>query len=555
MKLILSQYLASLRERGELDVIMPDLLSELGFLVLSKPSIGTRQHGVDLSAVRPGSVNGKEALFLIAIKPGDLRRSVWNTGPQALRASLDEVLDVYVGSHIPKRYSQLPVVIVLCIGGDVHEDVRHDVESFINRYTTDRISFEVWNGDKLASLLLSGILRENALPDTWRSRFRKSVALVDEPDACFEHFQHLVSDIADSADDRSRLRAIRQIYLALWTLFVWARDARNTEAAYLSSEYSVLVGWSLVKDHLAGKSKTARELRESMDRLVALHIAIAEDYIVKYITPRAGIRHGLSVAVPSHFALDINLRLFDLVGRVGMRGLWQLMNVDRSDDETVQKTASLLVNMIGNNPILFTPIKDDQATDINIACLFLFRVGWGRFVRSWIGQISQGTIFAFRSGGRYPCVYRDYRDLVNHPKNTADYRTQATAGSILVPTLATWAAITGDDATLGLLADFTADEYKHSTLQLWYPGDDTEEHLYRGSAIHGLISTDVNVERVCEDILSPIKDECDASGYFPSLSAIRWGCWPLVVLACRHHRIPVPPHLWPLRARRPRHLE
>ena len=56
MKLILKEYLASLRERDELDAILPDLLSQLGFTVLSKPQRGTRQYGVDVAAV--GALNG-----------------------------------------------------------------------------------------------------------------------------------------------------------------------------------------------------------------------------------------------------------------------------------------------------------------------------------------------------------------------------------------------------------------------------------------------------------------------------------------------------------------
>ena len=57
MKLILKEYLANLRERDELDAILPDLLSELGFTVLSTPARGTKQHGVDVAAV--GALEGK----------------------------------------------------------------------------------------------------------------------------------------------------------------------------------------------------------------------------------------------------------------------------------------------------------------------------------------------------------------------------------------------------------------------------------------------------------------------------------------------------------------
>ena len=97
MKLIFAQYLAGLKERGELDVIMPDLLSEIGLNVISKPARGTKQYGVDVAAVGtlPGGVR---SLFLLSIKPGDLTRSDWNTGAQALRPSLDQVLDVYIQS-------------------------------------------------------------------------------------------------------------------------------------------------------------------------------------------------------------------------------------------------------------------------------------------------------------------------------------------------------------------------------------------------------------------------------------------------------------------------
>ena len=146
MKLIFTQYLASLKERGELDVIMPDLLSEIGLSVISRPARGTKQHGVDVAAV--GTLpRGVRSLYLISIKPGDLRRSGWNTGEQSLRTSLDQILDVYIEKLKPKRYKGLPVVVVLCLGGDLHEDVRDDVNGYMDRNTTGGITFELWNGE------------------------------------------------------------------------------------------------------------------------------------------------------------------------------------------------------------------------------------------------------------------------------------------------------------------------------------------------------------------------------------------------------------------------
>ena len=559
MKLVLMEYLASLRERGELDVIMPDLLSELRFTVISRPSIGTRQYGVDVAAV--GECNGVKKLYLLSIKSGDLRRNNWDVKGNSLRSSLNEIIDVYIENCIPNRYASLPVVIILCIGGELHEDARDMVTGYMNVNTKENRTFELWNGDHLAELLLSGILRENAFPKDRRSNFRKCIALVDESDVSYRHFCQLVTSITNDCKESrpARLTALRQIYLALWTMYIWARDANNIEAPYLCSEYAVLFGWSLINSQIEGNSKEARHLQQTMWRLIELHNLISDDYLVTYVTPRAEILHGLVSAVPSTHSLDVNLRVFDLVGRIGTRGLWlfyyvaRLKEKNNSNPEEIILTKSLnvtaqtLVDVISHNPILCTPIKDNQAIDINIACLFLHRIGCNDIIRSWIQQITIATIFAYNTKYcQYPCIFDDYRDLVNHPKDDPDYHVQSTAASSLVPTLAVWAAIMSDSETLNLLAEFSSEQYKHSNLQLWYPGGDTEEHLYRGSATRGAVAMNMKIPHSCQEMLSPIRDECAATTAFESLSAIEHRLWPLIILASRHHRIPVPPHLWPL---------
>ena len=556
MKLIFTHYLADLKERGELDAILPDLLSERGMRVLSRPARGTKQYGVDVAAVGR-SESGDQTIFLLSIKSGDLRRSDWDGDPQALRPSLNQILDVYIPHRIPKRLGDLPVVVVLCLGGDLHEDVKSDVEGFMDRNTTDRIGFDLWNGDHLADLLLTGILRENALPPTGRSDLRKAVALVDEPDVCFAHFRRFVNGICERSKPNrpSRLTAVRQIYLGLWTVHVWARETENLEAPYLCSELALLTCWQLVKAHLSGRSRAARHLDDLMSRLLLLHNAVAGEFIARHVAPRSNIRHGLAASVPSHSSLDINLKLFDILGRTAMCGLWQFYwynvlkfsgdaSIAAKAQKEMRSTAVLIRDMLQNNAILCTPVKDSQAIDINLTCLFLSRVGCDDIVRTWIEQIAYATMFAYVSKGQYPCVFNDYHDLVAHPRDTPNYRHDATSGSLLVPTLAIWAALTDDTVVLNALGDFVSDEYKHSTLQLWFPGPDSEEHYYRGSADHGLAFTGFGIERTTEAMLRPIKAECAASNAFVGLSARQHGLWPLVMVASRHHRMPVPPHFW-----------
>lgn len=562
MKLLFAEYLGSLKERDELDQILPDLLSELGLHVFSKPSRGVRQYGVDVAAA--GKLeDGVERVYLLSIKPGILQRADWDSGEQALRPSLNEIRDVYIPNHLPSQYAELPIVIVLCVGGHIRQAIEPNVRAYMKERTDERVSYAEWNGDKLAQMLLSGVLRENALPPSSRSDLRKSIALVDEPDAAFVHFCRFAHNIFDacSPSDTARLSAIRQIHVGLWTLYVWARDTGNTEAAYRCGERALLLAWPLVKESFDGKTKTARQLRDCLYRLIALHRLLGQQFIEQYVEPSAAVLHGLTAAVPSGTSVDVNLKLFDLVGRLGLSGLWAMCQpaLPLPDQEDQAREAKLqnraaqvwlkrvgrtLANVISNNPALRTPIKDSQAIDINIACLLLDRVGRRQAIQEWVRDIACATRHAFRFNQAYPCVYDDYARLLLHPEPNEDYRTAATDESLLVPTLATWAAIAGDELTLDLLSEFVATDYAHSELQLWFPGDDSEEHLYQGNRNHGLCWNGFAMSPVRGEILFAIRRECASSNAFHSLSAIEHGFWPLVVLACRHHRMPVPPHFW-----------
>ncbi len=315
MKLLIRDYIGSLKEREELDAILPDLLSELGFNVYSRPGRGTAQRGVDIAAVGDDE-DGQRKVFLFSVKQGDLTRQDWNGTPQALRPSLDEILDDYIPNRIPARYKRLKVVICLCFGGDVQESVRPLVTAYTKRYTTRKVSFDEWNGDKIAELLLKGILREELLPKQLRSSFQKAVAMVDQPDIAVEHFAKLIADLrASVSTEKRRILAVRQMNICLWVLFVWARDADNLDAPYRASELVLLNLWHLVRPFIGKKTAAAKAVVMVVQQIILLHRMIATELLVKKILPYVERRHALSTAVASRSSVDVNLKLFDQLGR------------------------------------------------------------------------------------------------------------------------------------------------------------------------------------------------------------------------------------------------
>jgi len=554
MKLIIRQYLASLKERDELDALLPDLLSQMGLNVFSRPTRGTRQNGVDVAAV--GSLNGAgpKKVYLFSIKSGNLTRSEWDSSPQALRPSLNEIKDSYIPNCLPTEYKGKDIVICLCFGGDVQEQVRTSVEGYINENTTHQVTYEEWNGDKLSELVENYFLREELLPKDSRPLLRKALALLDEPDTSFGYFERLVTSLYDTATEEGSesLTSLRQMSICLWILFAWARDGSNLEAAYLSAERTLLLIWDLVKKNIDKKIKAAREAKSVFYSVLHTYFQITNNYLQK-IRPHVSVQDGLSSAVKPSSSIDVNLKLFDVLGRLAIFGLWAKWFADMRVNEEAENKEMLvpmstyisyeIKALIANNPVLLLPFKDDQTIDIFLAVLQLAYSGDNeQYIKLWLTQITERARLAYRCNGPYPCTIRDYRQLLEHHQNNTDYREKTTRGSILYPTIALWAAVFDNEQLYERTGKFKDECLPHCNFQLWYPDDATEDNLYTNKDLHGTAYSNVPIDLPPEGFLRALWDECEQSQHFEQLTSQREGLEPLTLLACRHYRIPVPVH-------------
>jgi hypothetical protein len=195
---------------------------------------------------------------------------------------------------------------------------------------------------------------------------------------------------------------------------------------------------------------------------------------------------------------------------------------------------------------LLSPLCDQHA--IEIALFLMLAVANGasrRDVSSWLREIVARLDFAVRTHGKYPCVFTDYRDLVDHPRERTDeYRKEATSGSILIPLLAAWAAALNDVDALKTLVNLQQSKLEHSTLQLWLPDNATEDQIFVGGREHGVALCDLPLSPTGKELLDTIAEACQKESSFRSLTSNTTGYWPLTLLACRHYRHPVPPQFW-----------
>jgi hypothetical protein len=441
------------------------------------------------------------------------------------------------------------------IGGDVQEQVRPQLVGFMQQHTTGDVEFEEWNGDRLASLIESHFLREDLLPSNSRSLLRKSLALADEPDASFRHFSQLTKSLSAAATEKvsDQIRTLRQISICLWILFTWSRDTGNTESAYLSGELALLHAWNISKRYVLEQTKDAEAVASAFSSVFTAYLQICR-HLVGELLPHVNKLHAISAAVQPSCGLDVNLKLFDLLGRLATAGLWAWWGAEHASEEAGDAGTMLneangycwaLKSLVANNPALLLPLTDDQSTDISIALLLLVRDKSSHSdILTWLGEIADRAEFAYKVNGRYPCTLRSYADLLLHPKkDDPDYMKAVTSGSVLYPLIAMYSALIEEDSASYKRVVHLKDAYlQHCTFQLWYPNQQSEEFLFTNGDLHGASLCDINLNQPGE-LLEQVFSECDRSPHFNDLSAVRYGCWPLVVVACRHYRLPLPIHL------------
>ena len=145
---------------------------------------------------------------------------------------------------------------------EMKETIQPQWQGYVDRNKTDKIGYRVWNGDRLASLILSGVLKQELLDIDYRVHFQKAVALVSEPEAAYEHFRALLNGLTEEIeDDRRGTTRLRRMMICLWILTGIALDAGNLEAPYKASELSLLHAWDALR-RSTGASEAERKARE-----------------------------------------------------------------------------------------------------------------------------------------------------------------------------------------------------------------------------------------------------------------------------------------------------
>lgn len=536
-----------MKESGEFDALLPELLLAMNIIPISKPQRGVRQAGVDLAAVGPDD-SGTKVLWLFVLKRGDLSRRDWDSSPQAVRQSLDEIKDVYLRNNVTPEHQSLPVRIVVATTGDFRQDFEQQRVGYFEGNTQLGRTYTTWNADYVATKMEEHLFNEYALAPAVRSELRRALALVGESDYELDHYYELLKVLLDwgKAEEKTEqacLRDLRTVSLALGILCRWAAQDGNLKNAVFACERTLLWAWDAIRrrDFVQNKVMVGGYLR-----IVVIYLRITAEYFNKIQAhlhqQDAFVRYHREPAL-------LTEKVFEEIGLLATIGLAHYrFGKATKDDERVagaQAVANSLEAFLQTHSALRSPCYDGQAIDIGLALVFLLITDHTDAIKTWSRELTGRLIFGFRSEKWFPISTDSFDDLVDLQLGNADI-AKLTATSWMVPLLGEWMAVLHDSEGYSRLVALN-EILKETTFQVWYPDERTAEARYAGSAVDtGMTEAPIVLPQTVDEMCDRIrKIRADSPAREKSLtSAQKAGIEWLDFVANRHFRTPLDPVLW-----------
>lgn len=555
MRLALSQYLRTLRERDEFDRLLPELLAEMGYVALVKPKAGVRQFGVDFPAAGKSLKNGVEELLLFVIKQGDISRRIWDGDPNAVRPSMDEIIDVYLASHVPPSYANHRKVIIVATTGELGQEIQSNWAGYATRYP--QLSFEFWGADRVADLIEVHLLNEHLFDGNDRADLRKSLVKGADSEYHFEDFCRLMlrqlglagdgqlSDVGLKQTPAALVKALRRVHLAALVCSHWADAEGESRQALWVMERAVL--WSFHRAVLQTLHEEAGIQRVIFD-IWDSYTAAARRYHKK-IEGHIRIRDGLSGYTRE--GAEYAMTLLEQVGLLASIGLAFVATdrerFDGEDERTLM--ADALEDLLRNHPAAASPRLDEQVVDICLALVLLVQCGRFDTAKWWVAEVAGRLNFVFMLGRLFPVGNDSLDDLVELDVGTDnEEKALLKQYSWLLATVASWSVMLDLDGVYDALARGHTKDYPEVGSQLWHPPTDWSTKWYFGPVHHRQGDSEAPYA-----LPASAQDLRDRIGEFNASNRLRWeetspalqvGLWAIDFVACRHFRTPVPASMW-----------
>lgn len=559
MKLVIAEFLRTLKERDELDRLLPDLLVEMGYVPLARPQTGNRQFGVDLAVRGKDPRSGIEELLLAVIKKGDIGRAEWDGGAQSVRQSINEILDVYLKSHVEPPDKGKAVRIVVAANGELKQVVQASWCGFIAD-VQPRATVEFWGIDQLAELIETYLLDEHVFRDDDRKQLRRALALSGDRDYDRRDLHRLflrtlgLSSTGEIEtplkNGKPLLKALRIVSFSAHAFASWALAEGDAKQGLRAMERALL--WSWHRLQLADEATRTEAMAEAFGTLWNGYLVACKNFFERVqphcYTEDALLGYGGDSS-------ELSVIAFDLIGTLSTIGLSQLLVTSADGVELEIRSgqarivADALFSLIGNNGICSSPCLDRHSQDITLALTLLLLSDHIDHATNWLEKLVRNIDYSYKVKKYVPICTDSLDDLPEESGWNGEQASERLMNtSWTLATLAGWSAVLDQNDRYELLAKECRESYPGVCVQLWHPDEALYKHLYFGPAHFdcGASEAPIDLPERADAWRDHIRTilASDQISIAEASPAARAGIPVLDLIACRHFSSPIPPVFW-----------
>lgn len=550
MRLILAEYIDALKEDGELDKLIQDILRQHGIAIISAPERG-RQYGVDIYAVgKDFEDNGRKKVFLITVKQGDLDRKTWHGDQNALYQSLEEIRTVFIKNNIATQHRNLPIKVVVAFNGLLRQNMQQNWRGYAE--ANPDYEYTLWNNDWLLTQFEEKLLSQDAFSLDSRSLLRKTIIHLENPDYQLQDFSALLSLISaqfkKAKSKKAKLQTLRELHVCVLIVLKYTEQTDNLMHAVRVTEKYVLALWPIIDPGEPDKDFTLL--------FIGAYEILSTTFLKYYqkISFIGLIRDGYGRS--THNSLIYTYTVYEQVGIISMTGLILLQlgellgsqdfSAQNSIQQNVLKIANTLTETFNNNSIIYSPRADEHHIEICLSLILFQKLGLynqiNSILSSFSGQMTQG----FSLLGIFPEFHNDRRTIAELEVNYEKRRKYDYKASNLFTVLSEWAAVTKQEACYNLYFQIREELTKDINLLLWFPEKETEQILYTQYATleSGYTLSNIELPDSMDAMREQMRKEYAHNCHEKNFGFIKEGFWTIGLIASRHYRTYIFPHYW-----------
>ena len=424
MRLILKEYIQSLKEKDELDFLLCDIFEQQGYVIDNRPKTGNRQFGVDIQ------LHTDVEILYVVVKQGDINRRVWDTDENAVRQSLNEIRDVTLKLLGPSDLAK-QIRIIVASNGEIDGTVSPNWNGYVqanNKWCGHDLKIEFFGIDDIVKAVQKDFFNEYLFNSELRSLMRKALYFMDNDDYNNVYFEKVIDKIIMSFCDsesstNKRKKGMTTLYMASQMIAQYAADADFSNRAISVTEYAVLRYWRYIKQ--AG----LYEKKDVLELLIKL-LHRYDHWNDIYISKAEMLVNG-AARLPLYSNIVVNkVILYEILGYLLSYGNY-LCEVNL---EKAGRLLNIAIGIINKYPYSLYPPYDNSIYVIIMLVKLLQRNKRSDEINAIMVALAQSLIYWYRREHQYPAPKDSFEEALDISINEEglNYSTSAFWGYYLL---------------------------------------------------------------------------------------------------------------------------